>query len=1408
MSEAQQDTTSTSVSPTSRPPRHVPAREDSVQETEPAEGASAAQRASITRSISSQGGSGSILGMISAFGHQQQDMGEDADADTSDDEARPASTRPARPRRQSTIRPTPSSSLRASDIGSDDAEESAVVAQASRILPMRHPGSKQQDWAAHNSPRARVQESGDDAHTTTDDEAVKPGMRELLGERRQRSSSAAGPSAPTTSPSIPSESPRSPADQALAVSLDEASEGINDQMRVSPRSEEDRKTLLAEKVKEVFGLPTVEPLTHELSCWLYREILIQGYMYLTASHACFYAHMPRRYGQVLRSGSLTKRSSKTRRYSRHWFILRNSVFSWYSSSTDPYFPEDAIDLEYCTSVESSLNHSTHFKVAIRDRRYHFAADSRANRDEWVKILRKAVFRTQHKGESVKIIIPASAIDQVTRQKPLDFAETIQIEVREQISKEHATLQFAYFADLDLAMEALRFLSESAPATQSQLIDTTTTVHPTEPTGMTDTEDDSDFGESRGNSRNISKKSSLSALAGHIKPGADHSSDMTGGRSSADLSDHDSLSRIRSADSQTTLSEKTRRTRKAQKLPQLAKDDSTHTYPPSSPHSRANPLSPDSSDSWSLTSVLKRPAKTLSGTFGSKRNQSASSEAFSPDSLSPSHSFSQKQDDQSYSFVLDKDAIVDDERAHRSSVEAEVHADFRKFFKVAGERVIESHSGWLARALPVYGRVFVSTHFVCFRADLISSTKMVLPLTDVIAVQKHRAYRPGYSSLVIVVKGHEEIFFEFGSSSTRDRMLRSIEGRAEYLQDLEEHPRTNEDILPSTREAEMLKDLEPRAGKNEPLPPPETSAESVPPLMFRSTSSTFLNFRPHKSLHFTCLTIGSRGDVQPYIALCKGLIAEGHTCRIASHGEYRKWVESFGIEFGEIGGDPAELMKLCVDHGMFTVSFIREGLVKFKGWLDDLLKTSYEACKGTDVLIESPSAMAGLHIAECLQIPYFRAFTMPWTRTRAYPHAFAVPDTHMGGSYNWMTYTLFDSVFWKAISGQVNSWRKHTLGLRSTSADRMRQQCVPFLYNFSPSIVPVPLDWPEYIHITGYWYLDNADDSGGVDEWTPPDDLVAFLDRAKQEHKKVVYIGFGSIVVSDPDALTKTIVEAVNKSDVYAVLSKGWSDRGSKKSATGQDDKASGDKKDKAMMSNTIFNIKSCPHDWLFARVNAACHHGGAGTCGASFRAGIPTIIRPFFGDQHFWADRVDALGIGTALKKLTVDSLSDALIKATIDEKQIARARMVGQNIRKENGVANAIEAIYRDLEYAKDLIASIKTKRVEPEILDTTTDEEHDSLPRTTTEKVEAIVSGNASDPSDESSWDLVHDQQDQDEPDTGGQASKGGIATLTGPMRKLLQRANDDSSDKPGALSKVGSGLFDALPFGRNDAVVKATD
>jgi sterol 3beta-glucosyltransferase len=223
--------------------------------------------------------------------------------------------------------------------------------------------------------------------------------------------------------------------------------------------------------------------------------------------------------------------------------------------------------------------------------------------------------------------------------------------------------------------------------------------------------------------------------------------------------------------------------------------------------------------------------------------------------------------------------------------------------------------------------------------------MTLPIRDILALEKSKASRFGHHGLVIIVKGHEELFFEFGADDKRDLFVQLLERQ---MEDVRLRLATGEVSTPSPgkRNALILEEFERHSTSSDSIPPlADNMADSLPAVMFTSASSTFLTFKPKKSLRFTFLTIGSRGDVQPYIALAKGLIADGHRCRIATHGEFREWVESVGqivlicvallliffskhgIEFGFVGGDPAELLRICVENGMFTVSFLRETLLK-------------------------------------------------------------------------------------------------------------------------------------------------------------------------------------------------------------------------------------------------------------------------------------------------------------------------------------------------------------------------------------------------------------------------------------------------------------------------------------------------
>lgn len=645
--------------------------------------------------------------------------------------------------------------------------------------------------------------------------------------------------------------------------------------------------------------------------------------------------------------------------------------------------------------------------------------------------------------------------------------------------------------------------------------------------------------------------------------------------------------------------------------------------------------------------------------------------------------------------------------------------FRQHFALPeSEKLVATYFGYMLRVLPLYGKIYISDRSFCFRSLLPGTrTKLILPLRDVENAHKEKGFRFGYSGLVVIIRGHEELFFEFGQADIRDdctiTLLQQLE-EARYLRDsglLCQEEKEDAETAAAERDA-LQEARQEEHPEHEILLPRQTSVVSdAPTILFDDPKASFLNFKPPQPLRVTCLTIGSRGDVQPYIALAKGLLAEGHQVRIATHAEFEPWIRSHGIDFARVEGDPGELMQLCIENGTFTWQFLKVAASKFRGWLDELLSSCWEACQGSDLLIESPSAMAGIHIAEALQIPYFRAFTMPWTRTRAYPHAFVMPEHKMGGAYNYVTYVMFDNMFWKMTAQQVNRWRNHMLGLPNTSLEKMQPNKVPFLYNFSPYVVPPPLDYSDWIRVTGYWFLDEGtpnkaaaevkpgeggeEDDGGKSKqqatkasgaaWTPPRELTDFIDKARRDGKKVVYVGFGSIIVPDPAKMTQEVIDAVIKSDVRCILSKGWSDRMTGSNETKPSADGAADSKEKAKVKTEdgdqresvetpqeepklppeILQIKSAPHDWLFAQVDAVAHHGGSGTTGASLRAGVPTIIRPFFGDQFFFGARVEDLGVGICLRKWGTNSFARALWEATNSDRMIVKARVLGEQIRK-----------------------------------------------------------------------------------------------------------------------------------------------
>ncbi|QPG77239.1 hypothetical protein FOA43_004646 [Brettanomyces nanus] len=608
----------------------------------------------------------------------------------------------------------------------------------------------------------------------------------------------------------------------------------------------------------------------------------------------------------------------------------------------------------------------------------------------------------------------------------------------------------------------------------------------------------------------------------------------------------------------------------------------------------------------------------------------------------------------------------------SSIRKRKQQSFLKVFSLNEEQLQAFYHSYLVRGLPLYGRLFVGVQNLCFKSTLPGTgTLMILPLSDIENASKEKGFRFGYSGLVVVIHGHEELFFEFFSESARDdcecQLLRQIDvlkgepdhsavsssGVSQALSTPDDRPNTN---------SARIKLVESKLND-------EIGADV--PIIFEDHPLQRTEVRPVKPYRLTLLTIGSRGDVQPYIALGKALVKEGHSVKIVTHKEFGPWIKSHGLDFDVIAGDPSELMSLMVSHPSISYSFVRDAKSKFSSWIDELLQSSWKACQDTDVLIESPSSFAGIHIAEALQVPYFRAFTMPWSRTRAYPNAFLVPDQKLGGSYNYMTHVAFENGYWRGVSNQVNKWRENTLHIGKTNLAAMKQNSVPFLYNISAVVFPPSVDFPDWVKVTGYWFLNE----GGSD-YEPPRELVNFIDSARKDGKKLVYIGFGSIVVDKPRELSRAVISAVVDADVRCILNKGWSERKADVNET----------LEKEQFPTEIYSAGSVPHDWLFPRIDAAVHHGGSGTTGASLKFGLPTVIKPFFGDQKFYASRVEDLGCGVALKELNSKSLTAALKEVTTSKRIQEKAKLIGMKIREEKGIQNAIDAIYSEMEYARSL--------------------------------------------------------------------------------------------------------------------------
>lgn len=290
--------------------------------------------------------------------------------------------------------------------------------------------------------------------------------------------------------------------------------------------------------------------------------------------------------------------------------------------------------------------------------------------------------------------------------------------------------------------------------------------------------------------------------------------------------------------------------------------------------------------------------------------------------------------------------------------------------------------------------------------------------------------------------------------------------------------------------------------------------------------------------------------------------------------------------------------------------------------------------------------------------------MPWSPTQQFPHPLAnIQSSNTDPTItNFMSYILVDMLTWQGLGDVTNKFRKDSLNLDPISiiwAPAMLARLkIPWTYCWSPALIPKPKDWSHHIQISGFYFLNLASN------YTPAPDLAQFLAAGEPP----VYIGFGSIVVDDPNAMTKMIFEAVKMTGRRALVSKGWGGLGA----------------DELGVPDGVFMLGNVPHDWLFKHVAAVVHHGGAGTTAAGIAAGRPTVVVPFFGDQPFWGAMTARAGAGpepVAYKDLTAEKLAENINQALKPE-SLERARELSEKISREQGCQNGAQSFHQLLKY------------------------------------------------------------------------------------------------------------------------------
>jgi len=415
------------------------------------------------------------------------------------------------------------------------------------------------------------------------------------------------------------------------------------------------------------------------------------------------------------------------------------------------------------------------------------------------------------------------------------------------------------------------------------------------------------------------------------------------------------------------------------------------------------------------------------------------------------------------------------------------------------------------------------------------------------------------------------------------------------------------------------------------------------------------------MRITILSMGSRGDVQPCVAIARGLAKQGFRMRIAAPAAYASMITRYGIECIPISHSLRQLYK--ADPGSTR---LREQLEptrllfrprrKVSDVVDRILHELWQACQDSDVIFFTPLTLAGHYMAAALGVRAHLICFQPLARTGEFPNIL-FPDwmPSMNG-LNHASHWIAEQLLWRFFKPSISRWHD----LRSPRPLR-RLGCFKQFYaqkqavfnGFSDIIVPRPGDWGSHIHITGYWFLDEDEPS-----WRPPPALLDFLQRGEPP----VGIDFGSMNDNRVLVRARASIQALLNANRRVILLNSGGGMHAE------------DLPDSADLLVTGY----VPHDWLLPRLSTLIHHGGAGTTAKAVRAGTPSIIMPFFFDQFFWARRLQKLGIGPPPVRSS-GQLTAAIAAIDADRPMQRRLADLSRRVDAERGVENMVDAFLRE---------------------------------------------------------------------------------------------------------------------------------